>query len=196
MSIVRFNPLSEVLSLQREMNKLFETVSSSSRRSDGEEFESAVWRPVVDVHEDESSYMVDIELPGLTREDLKINFQENTLTIAGERRYRRDGGSQQKPEAGEQNGQASHRNGNGTEATANGAGSENGGTKVEVQTNQSKRKSLSAHRVERFYGRFFRSFTFPSAVDAEGINARFENGVLEVVVPKAEEVKPRQITIS
>lgn len=184
MSIVRFNPLSDLLNLQREMNKLFETVPSSTRRSDGEEFDSAVWRPVVDVHEDENAYLIDIELPGLSREDLKINFQENTLTISGERRYRHDGG-------GQQNGQAK-----GEDASVNGnAGSANGegATKVEVQP---KKKTLSAHRLERVYGRFFRNFSFPTAVDAEAISARFENGVLEVMVPKAEEVKPRQITIS
>jgi HSP20 family protein len=196
MSIVRFNPLSEVLNLQREMNKLFETVSSSSRRSDAEEFESAVWRPVVDVHEDENSYMIDIELPGLTREDLKINFQENTLAISGERRYQRDGGNKQNAEGSQQqNAQATRQeaNGQGTDGAANGGQKGEAGTKVEVQ---SKKKSVSAHRVERFYGRFFRSFAFPTAVNAEGITARFENGVLEVTVPKAEEVKPRQITIS
>jgi HSP20 family protein len=196
MSIVRFNPLSEVLNLQREMNKLFETVSSSPRRSDAEEFESAVWRPVVDVHEDENSYMIDIELPGLTREDLKINFQENTLAISGERRYQRDGGNKQNAEGSQQqNAQATRQeaNGQGTDGAANGGQKGEAGTKVEVQ---SKKKSVSAHRVERFYGRFFRSFAFPTAVNAEGITARFENGVLEVTVPKAEEVKPRQITIS
>jgi len=56
-------------------------------------------------------------------------------------------------------------------------------------------KDESCHRMERFYGRFHRSFTFPTAVDADKIRASFDNGVLKVVVPKAEVVKPRQIEI-
>jgi HSP20 family protein len=51
------------------------------------------------------------------------------------------------------------------------------------------------HRMERIYGRFLRSFTFPGAVNADGIAARFGNGVLTITVPKAEIVKPRQIEI-
>ena len=52
------------------------------------------------------------------------------------------------------------------------------------------------HRVERAYGSFSRSFTLPSVVDAEKVAAKFKNGVLTVSVPKAEEVKPRQIKIN
>jgi HSP20 family protein len=51
------------------------------------------------------------------------------------------------------------------------------------------------HRVERRYGSFRRSITLPSQVQADAIEASFENGVLEVVVPKAEEAKPKKITV-
>jgi HSP20 family protein len=51
------------------------------------------------------------------------------------------------------------------------------------------------HRVERRYGSFRRSITLPVQVKAEAIEASFENGVLEVVVPKAEEAKPKTITV-
>lgn len=51
-------------------------------------------------------------------------------------------------------------------------------------------------RIERAYGTFSRSFTLPSAVDAERIEATFENGLLTVRVPKAEVAKARKITIS
>jgi HSP20 family protein len=50
-------------------------------------------------------------------------------------------------------------------------------------------------RVERRYGSFRRSITLPSQVKADAIEASFENGVLEVVVPKAEEAKPKKITV-
>jgi HSP20 family protein len=51
------------------------------------------------------------------------------------------------------------------------------------------------HRVERRYGAFRRSITLPAQVKADAIEASFEDGVLEVVVPKAEEAKPKKITV-
>lgn len=51
-------------------------------------------------------------------------------------------------------------------------------------------------RIERAYGAFSRSFTLPSAVDADNIAASFEDGLLTVTVPKAEVAKARKITIS
>jgi HSP20 family protein len=51
------------------------------------------------------------------------------------------------------------------------------------------------HRVERRYGAFRRSITLPAQVQAEQIEASFENGVLQIVVPKAEEAKPKRIQV-
>jgi HSP20 family protein len=52
------------------------------------------------------------------------------------------------------------------------------------------------HRVERLSGRFTRSFYLPQTVKHDGIKATYRDGVLEVYVPKAEEAKPKQITVS
>jgi len=54
----------------------------------------------------------------------------------------------------------------------------------------------SYHRVERAYGSFTRSFTLPSVVDQEHIKADYKDGVLKVTLPKREEAKPKQISIS
>ena len=51
------------------------------------------------------------------------------------------------------------------------------------------------HRVERRYGAFRRSITLPAQVQAEQIEASFENGVLQIVVPKMEEAKPKRIQV-
>ena len=51
------------------------------------------------------------------------------------------------------------------------------------------------HRVERRYGAFRRSITLPAHAMAEGIQASFEDGVLEILVPKAEEAKPKRIQV-
>ena len=52
------------------------------------------------------------------------------------------------------------------------------------------------HRVERAYGSFSRSFTLPTVVDTEKIKAEYRDGVLRVSLPKREEAKPKQISIS
>jgi HSP20 family protein len=51
------------------------------------------------------------------------------------------------------------------------------------------------HRVERFYGAFTRSFVLPSNVESDKISASFKDGVLEIVLPKAESAKARKISI-
>lgn len=57
-------------------------------------------------------------------------------------------------------------------------------------------KRESYHRVERAYGAFSRSFTLPTVVDTEKIQAEYKDGVLRLVLPKKEEAKPRQIQIT
>jgi HSP20 family protein len=53
-----------------------------------------------------------------------------------------------------------------------------------------------ATRTERFTGKFRRSVTLPSQVDANKVNASYKDGILTVTLPKAEEAKPKQIQIS
>ena len=72
-----------------------------------------------------------------------------------------------------------------------------------VLTIQGERRSdhavddgASAQRVERSYGSFFRRFTLPDSVDADHIEARGSHGVLEITVPKREQVKPKRIKVS
>ena len=50
-------------------------------------------------------------------------------------------------------------------------------------------------RVERSYGAFRRSLTLPEGVEPEAVSASFENGVLEIRIPKPEQRKPRKISI-
>ncbi len=52
------------------------------------------------------------------------------------------------------------------------------------------------HRLERAYGQFARSLSLPTGVRADDITATFTDGVLEVRVPKADEVRPRKITVA
>jgi HSP20 family protein len=56
--------------------------------------------------------------------------------------------------------------------------------------------SERVHRFERTYGMFERTFVLPNTVDIERIDARYENGVLHVSIPKAERAKPREIRVN
>jgi len=53
----------------------------------------------------------------------------------------------------------------------------------------------SWHRRERGFGRFQRVLALPAPVDADKVEAKLENGVLQLVLPKAEEAKPRRIEV-
>lgn len=56
-------------------------------------------------------------------------------------------------------------------------------------------KGEAYHRIERSYGSFSRSFTLPATVKTDKVDARFENGLLSISLPKVEESKPRKIEI-
>jgi HSP20 family protein len=51
------------------------------------------------------------------------------------------------------------------------------------------------HRSERFYGRFSRSVSLPTAVKSAGVSATYRDGILKVEIPKAEEAKPKNIEV-
>ena len=56
-------------------------------------------------------------------------------------------------------------------------------------------KEENYHRIERAYGSFHRSFSLPSSVEQDKISAKFNQGVLEVTLPKKERAKPKQIKV-
>jgi HSP20 family protein len=59
-----------------------------------------------------------------------------------------------------------------------------------------EQKGEGYYRVERSFGSFSRSLTLPEGIDADSIQANFDNGVLEVRIPKPEQPKPRKVQIS
>ena len=60
---------------------------------------------------------------------------------------------------------------------------------------ETEEKDENYHMVERTYGSFSRAMKLPAVVDAEKVEATYKNGVLTVVLPKMEEVKPKAIEI-
>ena len=61
---------------------------------------------------------------------------------------------------------------------------------------EKEERNASYHRMERSYGSFVRSFTLPTLVQADKAKADYKEGVLTITLPKAEEVKPKEISIS
>ena len=65
------------------------------------------------------------------------------------------------------------------------------GTKQQL----TEERTEQVHRYGRTYGSFARSFTLPQSVDTARIKAGYDNGVLTIILPKAEQAKPRHIAV-
>jgi len=67
---------------------------------------------------------------------------------------------------------------------------------IKAERRFTEEKEAKYHRVERWYGNFYRRLLLPSSVDSEKAKADLKNGLLTVTFPKKEEAKPRQIRVS
>lgn len=106
-----------------------------------------VFTPEVDIFEDERHLTLLADMPGVATEDVKIDLNDNVLSIAGE----------VKPFEG--------------------------GDETDVL-------------IEFEIGRYYRQFTLSEAIDQNRIEARLEDGVLRLTLPKAEKAIPRRITVA
>src|SRR5687768_17448218 len=83
-----WNPLQDLLFLQDRMNRLFEDATHRRGREESEaqdNFERGDWVPVSDIYETETEYLVAIDLPGISREALELEVDENRLVVKGTR---------------------------------------------------------------------------------------------------------------
>lgn len=101
----------------------------------------------IDVAEDDKAYVVKAEMPGVTKDDIKISVDGNQVTISAE---------------------------------------------VRKEHEDEGRNMLCA---ERFYGLLHRSFALEHPVDDETADARYENGVLVLTLPKKAGAKSHQLTV-
>ncbi|MCS7158683.1 MAG: Hsp20/alpha crystallin family protein [Blastocatellia bacterium] len=143
--LVRWNPFREMARLREEMDRLTSALFSETMPEIT--FARSVWAPVVNIAETDDNYIITAELPGISKDDIKVTYENGILTIQGEKK-------QEKEEKGK-----------------------------------------TWHRIEAVYGAFERSFRLPSLIQADKISAEYKEGVLTLTLPKAEEAKPKQITI-
>lgn len=141
-------PNRSLRTLQNEIDQVFNRLFPTSEgNNDRNESTTRMWAPRTDMVETADNYEIRLDLPGLSKDDLKINMQERQLTVSGERRH------------------------------------------------EARNEDDEYVRVERAFGHFHRSFTLPQSIQENNIEASYQDGVLTITVPKAEESKPRQIEI-
>ena len=85
MTIVRWEPLREFSTLQNEMNRLFNTVFDTPAPGNGGGTMRR-WMPAMDLVESGDHFVLRADLPGVSEEDVKIELEDTTLTITGERK--------------------------------------------------------------------------------------------------------------
>ncbi|MEX2189692.1 MAG: Hsp20/alpha crystallin family protein [Bacteroidota bacterium] len=96
MAMIRWNPTRErsglpmeLWNIQRDFNRLFDGFMSGGIQDDGSKGLS-LWTPAVDISEQENEYHVKVELPGISKDDVKITLESNILTIRGEKKLEKD----------------------------------------------------------------------------------------------------------
>ncbi|MFN3597445.1 MAG: Hsp20/alpha crystallin family protein [Rubricoccaceae bacterium] len=142
-SLIRYSGAPGIMGLRRDIDRLFDELFSGGENGNVEQ----VWSPRTDLSETDEGYVIRMDVPGISREDISVDLHEGTLTVSGSR------------------------------------------------TSEHEEKNEKMHRVERFHGRFFRSFALPQAGDSERVSARLTDGVLTIEVPKREESRPRRIEV-
>ncbi|HED11415.1 MAG TPA: Hsp20/alpha crystallin family protein [Caldithrix abyssi] len=141
--LVKWNPRRSLLNINDDLDRMFEEFMST-RMLEPTTMEIS---PRVNVEENDNEWILTAELPGVTKDDIELNFRDNILTLSGEK-------------------------------------------KIEKED-----KKKNYHHIERSYGRFSRSFAINSSIVTDKIEAKFKDGILTVVLPKAEEEKPKLIDI-
>jgi HSP20 family protein len=137
MSIIRYNPNDYLPTpFSTLVDRFF---NDSVARTGGSRFV-----PKVDIVESNEAYEVHLAAPGLSKDDFKIEVNDNYLTVSGERKF------------------------------------------------STEKKDKNYHSVETNYGTFSRSFTLPENSDASKINAKYNNGILELTIPKDEKKALKQ----
>ena len=135
MNLIRYNSALNNYAPTSFSNLIDRFFNDSMARSGGSAYSFV---PRVDILEEEKSFEIHVAVPGMNKEDFKIDLNDNYLTISGERK------------------------------------------------NSREKKENNFHSVEIQYGTFSRSFTLPENVNANGISAKYVNGILEVSIPKDE----------
>ncbi|KAF4987239.1 hypothetical protein FGRMN_10477 [Fusarium graminum] len=167
------------------------------------------WQPKFDVRETGDAYELHGELPGMSKENVHIEFTEpQTMTIRGKTERTYTAGTPPVGFVEDTNvqgaiteGSEGHKNSHhATVEDEQEAASHESGTDVTKHENPEEgEKKPTDHSkywlTERSFGEFSRSFNFPTRVDQDNVSAKFKDGILSIVVPKAKKHESRRITV-
>jgi HSP20 family protein len=84
MALIRWEPARELHSVQSEINRLFTTLFEAPTQAQGGL--ARRWVPAMDLVEQDHDFVLRADLPGLSQQDVKIELQDNVLTVSGERK--------------------------------------------------------------------------------------------------------------
>ncbi|HZA27063.1 MAG TPA: Hsp20/alpha crystallin family protein [Actinomycetota bacterium] len=86
MAITRWDPFRDLMSIQNEMNRLF----GRTYGGDVGETSRGAWTPSLDVYETQEKFVITMELPGVSPDDVDISVEDSTLVVRGERKFYRE----------------------------------------------------------------------------------------------------------
>ena len=91
MTLTHWNPVRDLAALEIDrLNRMFEAAFSDEPQARG------TWNPPVDIYEtNDKDVVVKVELPEMKREDIKVSFENNVLTLEGERQFRNEASREQ-----------------------------------------------------------------------------------------------------
>ena len=162
-------------SLEKQLSKFF---------NNEDNFKLVDFAPKINLSEDEKNYYIHADLPGLNKDQVKMELNEDRiLTISGERKYTYDNGNETTEKGKEEENEMETEPTEQTEATQ------------KENVNKTEKDNREYSIKECSYGSFSRSFTIPEDANIENVQAKMENGVLEVVFNKIEPPKPQNRTI-
>ena len=81
MTLVKWNPWSDMMNMRQEMDRLFGMRMPNVLRQ-----EASSWTPRVDMRETAADYVIEADLPGVSKDDITVNVEGETLVITGERK--------------------------------------------------------------------------------------------------------------
>jgi len=161
------------------------------------EDEMSIFNPVTDLAENDHSYVVSMDLPGVKKDELNITIHDGVLTVSGTRHHKfethdddgemKDGDEKKKVES-EPAAEPSVKSDDGEKKEEK---KKEEVVKKEEKKEVGKKMTHKIIRMESFYGSFERSISVPIHTTAEDVHAKFDNGVLTITIdkPKKEEMK-------
>lgn len=88
MTLVRWSPWREMVTMQDRMNRfLDDSFTTTGAGFGGGQLEMANWHPMVDIYDKDEKIVIKAELPGLEKKDIAIDVKDRVLTLKGERAY-------------------------------------------------------------------------------------------------------------